>query len=101
MIRVAPARLALDAHPGRAATDLLGDHDPMAVRLALMSFPRYQIAELTAGVLASAVERLGQWRRSVAGWAEYPSHAIPERIAAAVRAAATSALSRRWICWMP
>jgi len=87
MIRVAPARLALDAHAARAATDLFGDHDPMAVRLALMSFPRHQIAELTAGVLASALETLGQWRRSVAGWAEYPSHAIPEWIAAAVRAA--------------
>jgi hypothetical protein len=87
LIRAATARLAQDACPGDAAAGMLGGHDPLAVRLALMSLPRQQPAELTAAKLADAAHTLGEWRRRVAGWAESPSRRIPEPIATTVRAA--------------
>jgi hypothetical protein len=87
VIRVAAAWLARDARPGDVASGVLGGHDPLAVRLALVSLPRHQRAELTAGELAQAAQTLGEWRRQVAKWAESPSGAIPERVAATLRTA--------------
>jgi len=88
LIHSAAARLGHDARPGDDTTaGMLGAHDPLAVRLALMSLPRNQPAELTAGQLADATRTLGEWRYRVARWAEYPSGAIPEPSAAVLRAA--------------
>lgn len=87
LIGVATARLAQNAVPGNAATGLLDGHDPLAVRLAFMSLPRHQPAELTAGKLADAARTLDEWRGRVARWAQSPSGAIPEPIAIKVRAA--------------
>ena len=87
VIRADAALLAQDAGPGSAAAGMLGGRDPLAVRLALMSLPRHQPAELTADKLADAAQRLSQWRGRVARWAESPSGAIPEPTAATVRAA--------------
>jgi len=87
LIHAAAARLAKDARPGGTAAGMLGGHDPLAVRLALISLPRRQPAELTAGQLADAAQTLSEWRRRVARWAEAPSGAIPEAAAATVRAA--------------
>jgi hypothetical protein len=72
-----------------AAGDVLTKHrqDPLAVRLALMSFPYHQSAELTEAVLTSARETLGHWRHQVAEWAESPSRPIPARITEAAQAA--------------
>lgn len=72
-----------------AGADLLAEpgHDPLAVRLALMSFPSHQPADLTAEVLAGARETLGDWRHRVAEWAESPSKPIPTRIAETSKAA--------------
>lgn len=66
-----------------AEADLLAEsgHDPLAVRLALMSFPAHRPADLTADVLAGARETLDDWRHRVAEWAESPSKPIPARIA--------------------
>lgn len=86
-VRVAPAHLNPDALPGHATADLLGGHDPVAVRLALMSVPHHQPAGLTAASLAAAGETLGRWRRQVAEWAQSPSRAISDGIAAAVQSA--------------
>jgi hypothetical protein len=61
--------------------------DPLAVRLAMMSFPWRQSADLAEGVLAAARETLGHWRDRVAEWAESPSKRIPARIAATAQAA--------------
>ena len=61
--------------------------DMLAVRLALMSFPYHQPADLTEGVLARAGEALVHWRQRVAEWAESPSRPIPARIAETVEAA--------------
>jgi hypothetical protein len=82
-VRAAAARLAQDARPGDATGVMLSGQDPLAVRLALISLPRHQPAELTAGVLADAVQTLGEWRHRIAKWAEFPSGAIPDQAAAA------------------
>lgn len=74
---------------GEATADLLAghEHDPLAVRFALMSFPAHQPADLTDGVLASARETLGHWRRRVAEWAELPSRPVPAHFAERAQAA--------------
>jgi hypothetical protein len=87
LIRAAAARLARDARPVDAAAGTLGGQDPLAIRLALMSRPRHQPAELTAGILTEATRTLGEWRRRVARWAESPSGAIPKPTAATIREA--------------
>jgi hypothetical protein len=56
-------------------------HDPLAVRLALMSFPLHKPAALTADVLREAHNTLSDWRHRVAEWAESPSSPIPTHIA--------------------
>ena len=61
--------------------------DPLAIRLALMSLPYYQQADLTEPMLASAQDTAAHWRHQVAGWAESPSRPIPSPIAEAFRAA--------------
>jgi hypothetical protein len=87
LIRAAAARLAKDTRPGGAAAGTPGGQDPLAIRLALMSLPRHQPAELTAGRLADATQTLGEWRRLVARWAESPSGAIPKPAADTMREA--------------
>jgi len=61
--------------------------DPLAVRLALMSFPGDRPATVTSDGLDGAAETLGQWRRQVARWAESPSRPVPAPIAAAAQSA--------------
>jgi hypothetical protein len=61
--------------------------DPLAGRLALMSFPHDQPAALTGGGLASADGTLADWRRHVAEWAESPSRPVPTAIAETAGAA--------------
>jgi len=86
-IRAAAARLVQDVRPGAAAEGMIGGHDPLAVRLALMLHPRHQPAELTAGGVDDAARTLGEWRHRVARWAESPSGAIPEQVATTLRVA--------------
>ena len=62
-------------------------YDPLAVRLALMSFPSRRPADVNDDGLAMAGETLGSWRQQVARWAESPSRPIPAAIAEAARAA--------------
>ncbi len=83
--RVGAARIwRADGHDAAAARDVLaGPADPLAVRLALMSFPYHQPADLTEEVLVSADETVARWRRQVAHWAESPSRPMPTRISQA------------------
>ena len=78
-----------ESGPDAAAEDLLAGpgHDPRSVRLALMSFPSDQPADLTEDGLASARGTLTHWRRRVAGWAESPSRPIPASIMERAQAA--------------
>lgn len=83
-VRVAGARLRLEGeHHGPVTETVLAGsgNDPLAVRLALMSVPYHQPADLTEGALASAQETIAHWRRQVADWAESPSRPIPARSA--------------------
>jgi hypothetical protein len=74
---------------GEATGDLLAgnERDPLAVRLALMSFPVHQLADLTDSVLAGARDTVEDWRRLVARWAEQPSRPIPAHLARTARTA--------------
>ena len=90
VMRVGAARMrGPDTANAAAAEESAAEHgqDPLAVRLALMSFPFNQFADLTADVLAGARETLGRWRHRVAEWAESPSKPIPPHIAEMTRAA--------------
>jgi hypothetical protein len=83
-VSVAVARIgALGTRDAAAGADLLTElgHDPLAVRLALMSVPSPEPADLTVDVLTGACKTLGDWRHRVAEWAESPSKPIPTRIA--------------------
>jgi hypothetical protein len=72
-----------ESHADPAAEGLLAGrgHDPLAVRLALMSFPGHRPADLTGDVLTDARATLASWRQQVARWAESPSRPIPAPIA--------------------
>lgn len=63
------------------------EHDPLAIRLALLSIPHGQPAEVTDTVLTRAQAAIGGWRRRVGVWAESPSKPIPEDFAAKILAA--------------
>jgi hypothetical protein len=86
---VGAAHMQAAGDQGDAARDMLAGsgHDPLTVRLALMSFPSHQPAGLTEGVLANARETLAYWRRRVAEWAELPSRPMPARFAETIQAA--------------
>ena len=88
--RVSAAQLRREAHHHQAVgADVLAGpgHDPLAVRLALMSLPYHQPADLTESILASAQETVAHWRHQVAGWAESPSRPIPVQLAQTIRGA--------------
>jgi hypothetical protein len=92
-VRVGAALLAgAGSYPDAADGGLFAGRrdDPLAVRLALMSFPGHRPADVDDGALAQAGGTLGSWRQQVARWAESPSRAIPAPIAEA----AGSAFSR-------
>ena len=74
------ARVGTAKLPGGDVLAGPGDY-PLAVRLALISLPYHQPADIAEDVLASAQETIAHWRRQVAGWAESPSRPMPERIA--------------------
>jgi hypothetical protein len=78
-----------DDASGQTVSEVPGaqEHDPLAVRLALMSFPYQQPADLTQDVLVSARQALSHWRRQVAEWAESPSRPIPAVLAERAQAA--------------
>jgi len=84
------ARLAgADDYPGTAGGGLFAGRpgDPLAVRLALMSFPGHRPAAVDDDALAQAGATLGSWRQQVARWAESPSRPIPAPIAEAAGSA--------------
>jgi hypothetical protein len=61
--------------------------DPLAARLALMSFRHAEQAALTWDTLAEADRDLRRWRRLVAEWAEWPSRPMCAEVTANVAAA--------------
>jgi hypothetical protein len=61
--------------------------DPLAIRLALMSHPHDQEADLDDSVLAQACDVAERWRGRVAVWAESASRPMPPPVRAALDAA--------------
>jgi cysteinyl-tRNA synthetase len=61
--------------------------DPLAARLAFMSRPYAEPANLTWDVLAQADQALGRWRDLVAEWAESPSRPMCAEVTGQVAAA--------------
>lgn len=83
VITVGPIRIA-----GATGQDVMtGLPDPLAVRLALMTFPLDEQADLTDDALARAGGTLTDWRHRVAEWAQSPSRPVPANPADAIRAA--------------
>ncbi|MFG2653330.1 hypothetical protein [Streptomyces sp. NPDC048436] len=58
------------------ATDGTG-YDALALRLLLLGHPHHEPVEVTGEALAAAGERLANWRKAVAAWADEPSKAMP------------------------
>jgi hypothetical protein len=63
------------------------DEDPLAIRLALMSRPHDQTADLGDAVLARSRKTIAQWRDQVADWAESPSRPMPQHASTELDAA--------------
>jgi hypothetical protein len=83
--RVGAAQLPPEAHLDQAM-DVAGPGDePLAIRLALMSLPYHQPADLTEAMLVSAQKTVARWRHLVADWAESPSRPIPAPLAETIR----------------
>jgi hypothetical protein len=82
---VTPVGAAQVHQRGEAADDLLGGHESAAVRLALLSVPYRQPADLTEGVLADAHSTISDWRLRVAEWAESPSRPVPKQVSEKAR----------------
>jgi len=81
--RVGPVRPREAASLGEPAAE----PDPLAIRLAMLSFPYHRPADLTEDVLAQARPTLAHWRRRVAEWAQSPSRPMPAPVADRLRAA--------------
>jgi hypothetical protein len=95
--RVGAAHIGPAVGHDEAVGDLLAGSrpDPLAIRLALMSFAYHQPADLTDDLLAGAGETVAHWRRQVAEWAELPSRSIPARMAETAQAAFDDLDTRR------
>jgi cysteinyl-tRNA synthetase len=76
-------------HPREAGSlgEPAAEPDPLAIRLAMLSFPYHRPADLTEDVLAQARQTLAHWRRRVAEWAQLPSRPAPAPVADRLRAA--------------
>jgi hypothetical protein len=89
LVSVGAAQLDRAGRGADAGGALLAGHrdNPLALRLALMSFPIGQPAVLTGDELVRAAERLTYWRERVAQWAESPSRPVPALLAETVQMA--------------
>jgi len=83
-VPVGPARPHPPAGP---AEGLLAGDEPSAVRLALLSVPYHQPADLTEEMLAEARTTVEHWRLRVAEWAKSPSRPVPAQIAETIQSA--------------
>jgi hypothetical protein len=70
-------RVGTVAAPPWTASSLLQDHEPAAIRLALLRFGPGDPASLSIARLRRAEETLQRWRSKVADWADMPSAPAP------------------------
>jgi hypothetical protein len=71
IIRV--GKVASPAHPGAALAGVLGDCEPLTLRLTLLRYQHMRPATLSTARLHRAAQSLYRWRYKVAMWAEMPS----------------------------
>ncbi|MGW5861537.1 hypothetical protein ACWFRJ_05095 [Streptomyces sp. NPDC055239] len=53
------------------------DRDALALRLLLLGHPHHEPVDVTEQAVAAAAEKLANWRKAVAAWADEPSKAMP------------------------
>ncbi|MBV9450625.1 MAG: hypothetical protein JO345_32520 [Streptosporangiaceae bacterium] len=80
-VSIGAARFGTSAEAGQH------DHEPLALRLVLLSSPYHQPVQVSQDRLADAAGTLREWRVSVARWAELPSRRVPPDITEAIRRA--------------
>ncbi|MFE6157843.1 hypothetical protein ACFQ7F_02855 [Streptomyces sp. NPDC056486] len=75
----------LSLHIGEAAAtggadsgaDRDADRDALALRLFLLGHPHHEPVDVTGQAVGAAAEKLANWRKAVAAWADEPSKAMP------------------------
>ncbi|MFI6088315.1 hypothetical protein [Streptomyces sp. NPDC051218] len=67
----------LSLHVGEATTAGGADLDGLALRLLLLGHPHHEPVHVSAEALDAAGEKLANWRKAVATWADEPSKAMP------------------------
>ncbi|MEU6004455.1 hypothetical protein ABZ837_42515 [Streptomyces sp. NPDC047197] len=90
----------LSLHIGAAAAggdadqnaDQNADRDALALRLLLLGHPHHEPVEVTGEAVDAADEKLANWRKAVAAWAEEPSKAMPADFVERARAALENGL---------
>lgn len=91
VLEIGPVEAPVPADGAPLTSGLLGNHDPLAVRLCLLRFPYGGPAVLSRARLHRAEETLQRWRFKVANWKDMPVQpAVPEVLAAADRALTTA-----------
>lgn len=63
-----------DEDPGKGGSE---EGDALALRLLLLGHPHHEPVVVTGEAVDAAAERLANWRKAVAAWAEEPSKAMP------------------------
>ncbi|MFC8126331.1 hypothetical protein [Streptomyces sp. NPDC057302] len=66
--------------------------DALALRLLLLGHPHHEAVDVTAQALDAADEKLANWRKAVATWAEEPSKAMPADLVDRARSALENGL---------
>lgn len=90
----------LSLHIGEATTtgdtdqsaDQNVEADALALRLLLLGHPHHEPVDVSAQAVDAAVEKLANWRKAVAAWADEPSKAMPAAYVERARAALENGL---------
>ncbi|GAA3132306.1 hypothetical protein ACFQ0X_41925 [Streptomyces rectiviolaceus] len=90
----------LSLHVGEAAVrgdadrgaDQDVERDALALRLLLLGHPHHEPVDVTGQAVDAAGEKLANWRKAVAAWAEEPSKAMPAHFVERARAALENGL---------
>ncbi|MDO5865050.1 MULTISPECIES: hypothetical protein [Paenarthrobacter] len=91
VLEIGPVQAPVPADVPPLTSGLLGNHDPLALRLCLLRFPYAGPAVLSRARLHRAEETLQRWRFKVANWKDMPvAHAVPDVLAAADGALTTA-----------
>ncbi|MGW7080319.1 hypothetical protein [Streptomyces sp. NPDC054866] len=68
------------------------ERDALALRLLLLGHPHHEPVDVSAPALDAAGEKLANWRKAVAAWADEPSKAMPASFVERARASLENGL---------